>query len=93
MAKMAFLDGTKSLIATPHQLGKNSHVSAESIRQGVDNLQAAFCKEGIAVIVKPGADVRIEPELPKLLRQGKVLSLADQGNMYCLSCHMTHISH
>ena len=27
----------------------------------------------------PGADVRIDPELPKLLKLGKVLTLADQG--------------
>ncbi len=79
MALTAEKDGTKVMIATPHQLGTNSHVSAEAIVQGVSNLQDAFIKERISVTIRPGADVRIEPELPKLLRQGKVLSLADQG--------------
>ncbi|MEO1990521.1 MAG: CpsB/CapC family capsule biosynthesis tyrosine phosphatase [Pirellulales bacterium] len=79
MAKMALRDGTQSLIATPHQLGTNSHVSAEAIRQGVSSFQDALNKEEIAVTVRPGADVRIEPELPKLLKQGKVLTLSDQG--------------
>ncbi len=76
---MAVQDGTRSLIATPHQLGTNSHVSAESIRQGVSDLQNAVNDKGISVTIRPGADVRIEPELPKLLRQGKVLTLADNG--------------
>jgi protein-tyrosine phosphatase len=79
MARMAEVDGTKSLVATPHQLGANSQVSAEAIRQGVADLQNALEAEGIGVSVLPGADVRIEPELPKLVKQGKVLTLADQG--------------
>ena len=79
MARMAEADGTKSLIATPHQLGTNSHVTAEAIRQGVVDLQAALNAEGIGVSVLPGADVRIEPELPKLVKQGRVLTLADRG--------------
>ena len=36
--------------------------------------------------VRPGADVRIDPDLPKLLKQGKVLTLADQANTYYLNC-------
>jgi protein-tyrosine phosphatase len=79
MARMAEADGTKSLIATPHQLGTNSHVTAEAIRQGVADLQTALNTDGVSVSVLPGADVRIEPELPKLVKQGKVLTLADQG--------------
>jgi protein-tyrosine phosphatase len=79
MARMAESDGTRSLVATPHQLGTNSHVTAEAIRQGVADLQTALDAEGVGVSVLPGADVRIEPELPKLVKQGKVLTLADRG--------------
>jgi len=79
MARMAEADGTKSIVATPHQLGANSQVSAEAIRQGVADLQNALNDEGIGVSILPGADVRIEPELSKLVKQGKVLTLADQG--------------
>jgi protein-tyrosine phosphatase len=92
MARMAEADSTKSLVATPHQLGNNSHVTAEAIRQGVAELQAALDAEGIAVSVLPGADVRIEPELPKLLKQGKVLTLAERGKHVLLELpHDTYI--
>ena len=79
MAKTAVRDGTTSLIATPHQLGTNGHVSAEAIRNGAGDLQAAINAEEIVVVIRPGADVRIDPELPKFLKQGKVLTLADRG--------------
>ncbi len=79
MVKMALKDGTTSLIATPHQLGVNSHVSVEMIRTGVSELQTVLSEEEIPVVVRPGADIRIDPELPKLLKQGKVMTLADRG--------------
>lgn len=92
MARMAAADGTRSLIATPHQLGGNAHVTAEAIRQGVAALEAALEAERIGVAVRPGADVRIEPELPKLLKQGKVLTLADRGRHVLLELpHDTYI--
>ena len=79
MVRMACKDSTTSLIATPHQLGTNSHVSAEIIRNGISKLQTAIDKEDLRVTVRPGADIRIDPELPKLLKQGKVLTLANRG--------------
>lgn len=79
MADAALRDGTKSLIATPHQLGANSQVTVTAIRDSVMHLQRILLKEKIDVTILPGADIRIDPELPKLLKQGKVLTLADQG--------------
>lgn len=79
MVQAAAADGTTTLIATPHQLGSNAHVTAESIRAGCAALQAEVDAAGIAVEILPGADVRIEPELPSLVRQGTVVTLADRG--------------
>jgi protein-tyrosine phosphatase len=79
MVRMAVADGTTTLIATPHQLGANAHVTAEAIRTGVAALQAAVDAAGIAAKILAGADVRIEPELPSLVKQGKVVTLADRG--------------
>jgi protein-tyrosine phosphatase len=79
MAAAAAADGTTTLIATPHQLGGHAEVTAQGIRAGVMALNAAVTAAGIGVVVLPGADVRIEPELPALLRRGDVLTLADRG--------------
>ena len=79
MATTASADGTTSLIATPHQLGANSQVTVAAIRNGVALLQEQLHVKTVNVTIRPGADIRIDPELPKLLKQGKVLTLADQG--------------
>lgn len=79
MATAASRDGATTVIATPHQLGGNSHVTASAIRAGVATLNDAITAAGIGLEVLPGADVRIEPELPALLRRGEVLTLADRG--------------
>jgi len=79
MAAAASRDGARTVIATPHQLGSNSHVTAAAIRDAVASLNGAIAHAGIDLQVLPGADVRIEPELPALLRRGEVLTLADRG--------------
>ncbi len=79
MAAAASRDGAGTVIATPHQLGGNSHVTATAIRDAVASLNGAIAAAGIGLEVLPGADVRIEPELPALLRGGEVLTLADRG--------------
>ena len=79
MAAAAAADGTRTIIATPHQLGTHAAVTAGAIRAGVDAVNALITAAGIDVVVLPGADVRIEPELPALLRRGEVVTLADRG--------------
>ena len=77
--KQPLKDGTKSVIATPHQLGSNSNVTVDLIKKGVLSLREELSSENIELNIVPGADIRIDPDLPKLLKQGKVLTLADQG--------------
>ena len=79
MAEAAWQDGAATVIATPHQLGGNAHVTPATIRAAVESLNAALARAGIGLQVLPGADVRIEPELPGLLRRGEVVTLADRG--------------
>ena len=79
MARTAIDDGTKSLIATPHQLGSNAQLTAEEIKRSLIELEEVIQNEGLELTIRSGADVRIDPELPKLLKEGKVLTLADRG--------------
>lgn len=79
MAKQAVTNGTHRVVATPHQLGVNNKVTTDAIKTGAVLLQDQVNSQNIELTVLPGADVRIDPELPTLLRQGKVLTLADRG--------------
>jgi protein-tyrosine phosphatase len=79
MAKLALSDGIGTIIATPHQLGKFAHNKGDAIRQATRELQVDLDQHGIPLRVLPGADVRIDSDLTKLICDGQVLTLADRG--------------
>jgi protein-tyrosine phosphatase len=79
MAQMACADGTRLIIATPHQLGGYERNSGDQIRTLVRQTQAAIHRAGIDVTVLPGADIRIETGMIEGLRDGTVLTLGDRG--------------
>jgi len=73
-------DGITSVFATPHQLGKyDLDNSAERIRRRIQDLDDALHAEQIPLEVLPGADVRIDERLPRLVSEGEVFTLGDQG--------------
>lgn len=80
MAKMAVADGIATIVATPHQLGNHAKNSGESIRQAVADFQRLLQQKRIPLRVLPGADVRIEPDLPLRIRKAAVVTLGDHGH-------------
>jgi protein-tyrosine phosphatase len=79
MARMAVDDGTRTIIATPHQLGAFGHNRGEQVRACVQECQRRLRAHQIDVQVLAGADVRVEEGLVPLLRSGDVLTLGDRG--------------
>jgi protein-tyrosine phosphatase len=72
-------DGIHAVIATPHQLGRYAgQNSPAQVRTAVTDYQRALDDAGIALQVRPGADVRIEEDLAKQLQSDGVLSLGDR---------------
>jgi protein-tyrosine phosphatase len=79
MARMAVADGLRTIVATPHQLGNYSHNYGQLIRLRTAELQQFLETHQVPLCVLPGADVRIESGMIKLLRAGQVLTLGDHG--------------
>ncbi|MEX0611864.1 MAG: CpsB/CapC family capsule biosynthesis tyrosine phosphatase [Pirellulales bacterium] len=77
MARLAVNDGTKTIIATPHQLGNFGHNDGDAVRRLVAELQQRLDRAAIPLTVLPGADVRIEPAMAERLASGDVLTLGD----------------
>jgi protein-tyrosine phosphatase len=77
MAEMAVADGIGTIVATPHQLGSHAKNTGEAIRAAATAFQRELERRQIPLQVLPGADVRIEPDLPRKIRTGEVVSLGD----------------
>jgi protein-tyrosine phosphatase len=72
-------DGITTVIATPHQLGAYDGVNtAAVIRNAVRELTAELAREEITLEIYPGADVRVDERLAKLVDDDRVLTAADR---------------
>lgn len=77
-------DGITTAIATPHQLGRyDGRNSAASVRAACNQLQDELNRQQIPLIVKPGADVRVDERIAGLLKMDEVLTLGD-GRVHLL---------
>jgi protein-tyrosine phosphatase len=79
MAEMAASDGIGTVIATPHQLGNHANNTAAAIRETAARFGQRLQEVRLPTKILPGADVRIEPDLPQRIRRDEVLTLADHG--------------
>ena len=80
LSKALLHDGIVDVIATPHQLGRFSDDNeAEQIREKVTVLNEWLKNNGVHLNVFPGADVRVDERICRLIEADKVLTLADQG--------------
>jgi protein-tyrosine phosphatase len=84
MARAAVADGIAAIIVTPHQLGTNRQLDGPTIRAKTAHLQEFLNQHDVSLRVLPGAEVRVEPDLIDLIREGEVLTLADRGRYVLL---------
>jgi len=78
-------DSIKSVIATPHQLGRFSDCNeAAQIREKVSILNEQLKDNDISITVMPGADVRVDERICQLLEADKILTLTDGGKYILL---------
>lgn len=71
-------DGLTEVIATPHQLGRYAgRNTAAAVREKVAELQRLLLAHDVPLTVRPGADVRIDEQIPRLLDADVVLTLGD----------------
>lgn len=79
MAAATAADGITRLIATPHFVSGQFTPSRQEILDAVGRLNTALGGAGVPVEVLPGAEYRLEPDLPARLRRGELFTLNDAG--------------
>ncbi len=78
-------DGITVVIATPHQLGQYDRTNESGqVRAAVAALNDEFAERQIPLSVCPGGDVRLDERICRMLREDKILTLADGGKYILL---------
>jgi protein-tyrosine phosphatase len=91
MARQAVAEGIAIVVATPHQLGRYEGNSREQILDLVAEAQQQVNQAGLPLTILPGADVRIQEDLPELVQNGRVLTLADRRAHLLIELPHEHI--
>lgn len=79
MAQIAANDGITRIIATPHVITGLYENKKQDIIKAVAILNTQLTKQHIPVEILPGAEYRLEPELPRQLSRGELLTLNNSG--------------
>ncbi len=82
MLEIAASEGIKHLIATPHYISGERENSLSEVRSRYEELLEAAGSKGLDITIYLGSEVFLTPELPDLVRDGRVSSLG--GSSYIL---------
>lgn len=77
MLQIAYAEGIRGIIATPHFYASARSAPAERIRAVLAEVQEALREWGMDITLYPGNEIYYRREVPELLEQGKILTLAD----------------
>ncbi len=84
MARLAVKDGISTIVATPHCYDGVYNCQSKDIVACCENFNIELRKQGIALTVLPGAEIRFSPELSQAVEQGNALTLADGRDVLLL---------
>ncbi|MDP8263732.1 MAG: CpsB/CapC family capsule biosynthesis tyrosine phosphatase [Candidatus Ancaeobacter aquaticus] len=79
MGRIAYRDGIRSIVATPHTLNGVYDNSRENIIEAVHVMQGHFKDAGIDITLYPGAEVQLDDQIAHHIESGYLLTLNDMG--------------
>lgn len=77
MCRIAQIDGTQGIIATPHYIHGTINNSRALVHEKTAELNSRLRDAAIEIEIYPGCEAFICPELPQLVREGEVCTLND----------------
>ncbi|MCM1218361.1 MAG: protein-tyrosine-phosphatase [Lachnospiraceae bacterium] len=82
MLDIAWKNGIRTIIATPHYMPDGPHPPVEKLRRLVEELQEYADQQFYDMTIYEGNEIYYHEEVPELLEAGKILTLA--GSSYVL---------
>ena len=93
IAAQLYEAGFKTVIATPHVIEERNHLTLEKILEATDQLNEMLRARGIPMVVLPGAENYIFPDMARWLTKGKLLTLGNMGKYFLVELPMQEIPH
>jgi protein-tyrosine phosphatase len=84
MARIAVADGIKEIVCTPHWAPGIYANTRGPILDAVDEFREKLSENNIPLEAHPGAELRLDPDLPRKLESGELLSINDTGRFILL---------
>lgn len=88
-ARVAWGDGVQTLVATPHCREGFFVNEREAVLAGVEQLRRRLAREAVGIDVLPGAEVHLCPDLLQRVRDGRALTLGDNGRTLLLELSLS----
>jgi len=84
MARIAVKDGVQTVVATPHCYDGVYNCQRYDIGGLCEEFNVALHEQGVELTVLPGAEVRLTPDLIKLVERGEVVTFGGQDRYLLL---------
>ena len=77
MLQIAYEEGIREIIATPHFFASKKSASVEQIHETISRVQEEMEDWGFSIKLYPGNEIYYRSEVPELLENGKISTMAD----------------
>ena len=82
MLQIAYEEGIREIIATPHFFASKKSASVEQIKETISEVERQMEQWGFQIRLYPGNEIYYRSEVPDLLEEGQIATLA--GSRYVL---------
>lgn len=79
MARVYEKTGVATVVATPHYIRGCYEVEKDTVLEATNHLNENIRKHNLSIQVIPGMEIEICPEIPELIKEGKILTINNNG--------------
>lgn len=91
IAHQLYKAGFKTIFATPHVLEGRDYLTPQEILHGVDKVNSAIQEEGLDLQIIPGAECYIFPDLPRWVREDKIMTMGNKKKYILIELPMLEV--
>jgi len=87
MARLAVEDGIEAVVCTPHWVANFFENTRPMVLEAVRAFREKLADADISLTVYPGSELRLEPDIPRKIQSGELLTINDTGRYALIELH------